>query len=93
MLGVNANLITACGFGRIECVIRIFNQAAAAVAGPGNAAGDATADGDPFGGIRIIVAQLDGLAALGRTEQISDRASDELIAAVRGFILQGPGAD
>jgi UDP-N-acetylglucosamine transferase subunit ALG13 len=39
-----------------------------------------------------IVARLDGLAALGRTERISDRASDELIAAVRGFILQGPGA-
>ena len=39
-----------------------------------------------------IVAQLDGLAALGRTERISDRASDELIAAVRGFIQQGPGA-
>jgi hypothetical protein len=39
-----------------------------------------------------IVVQLDGLAALGRTEQISDRASDDLIAAVRGFIQQGSGA-
>lgn len=39
-----------------------------------------------------LVAQLDCLAALGRTEQISDRASNELIAAVRGFIQQGPGA-
>lgn len=39
-----------------------------------------------------IVAQLDCLAALGRTERISDRASDELIAAVRSFIQQGPGA-
>jgi UDP-N-acetylglucosamine transferase subunit ALG13 len=40
-----------------------------------------------------IVAQLDGLAALGRTEQISDRASDDLIAAVRGFIQGGPRTD
>ena len=40
-----------------------------------------------------IVAQLDGLAALGRTERISDRASDELIAAVRGFIQGGPRTD
>jgi exopolysaccharide biosynthesis glucuronosyltransferase PssE len=33
-----------------------------------------------------IPSQLDGLAALERVEQISDRASDELIAAIRGFI-------
>ena len=33
-----------------------------------------------------IPAQLDGLASLGRVEQISDRASDELIAALRSFI-------
>ena len=33
-----------------------------------------------------IPSQLDGLAALGRAERISDRASDELIAAIRGFI-------
>jgi UDP-N-acetylglucosamine transferase subunit ALG13 len=33
-----------------------------------------------------IPAQLDGLASLGRAEQISDRASDELLAAIRSFI-------
>lgn len=33
-----------------------------------------------------IPAQLDDLASLGRSEQISDRASDELLAAIRGFI-------
>lgn len=33
-----------------------------------------------------IPTQLNGLAALGRAERISDRASDELIAAIRGFI-------
>lgn len=33
-----------------------------------------------------IPAQLDGLAALGRAERISDLASDELIAAIHGFI-------
>jgi UDP-N-acetylglucosamine transferase subunit ALG13 len=41
---------------------------------------------------REIVAQLDGLAALGRAEQISDRASDELIAAIRSFIMGGSDA-
>ena len=33
-----------------------------------------------------IPAQLDGLAAISRSEQISDRASDELLTAIRGFI-------
>ena len=33
-----------------------------------------------------IPSQLDGLPALAQAEQISDRASDELIAAIRGFI-------
>jgi UDP-N-acetylglucosamine transferase subunit ALG13 len=33
-----------------------------------------------------IPSKLDGLASLGRSEQISDRASDELLAAIRGFI-------
>jgi hypothetical protein len=38
-----------------------------------------------------ISVQLGGLAALERSDQISDRASDELIAAVRGFVQQGTG--
>jgi UDP-N-acetylglucosamine transferase subunit ALG13 len=33
-----------------------------------------------------IPSKLNGLASLGRSEQISDRASDELLAAIRGFI-------
>ena len=33
-----------------------------------------------------IPAQLDGLASLGRAEQISDRASAELIVTIRDFI-------
>jgi len=36
-----------------------------------------------------IPAQLDCLAAIGSSELISDRASDQLIAAVRGFIHGG----
>jgi UDP-N-acetylglucosamine transferase subunit ALG13 len=39
-----------------------------------------------------IVTLLDDLEAIGRTEQISDRASDELIAAISDFIQQGAGA-